>query len=247
MDAVEDHRDVHRVVVEAREIVGFGGVAVPTVFRPVAVFDFAFVGGICGGLEEVFDQIDSVVEHVVVGAAYVDAEFAAEFGAEGGPVALEDVAEVVVFLPVGGDFRIDVAGFLVEDLHGITVGADWAVDGLPDVELFAGARVIAESELVLVGALCCGDGVAEIVAIVGLSDLRVQAPGMKEGVLIFVEVYVGVGAEVDGIGAGDEGAVVMIGIKHFARRWIPIHQCCRRKRSAPSLDRWRGIVFRARG
>ena len=100
-------------------------------------------GGICGGLQEIFDQVDGVVEHVVVGAADVDAELAAEFGAERGPVALQDVAEVVVFLPVGGDCGIDVAGFFVENRRGVAVVTDRAVDRLPDVELFAGAAVIA--------------------------------------------------------------------------------------------------------
>ena len=157
---------------EAREIVGLGGIAVPAVFGAVAVFYFAFVGRVRGGFQKIFDEVDGVVEHVVVGAAHVDAELAAEFGAERGPVRLQDVAQVVVFLPVGGDFGIDLAGFLVENLHGIAVGADWAVDGLPDVELLAGARMGAERELILIAALRGGDGVAEIVAVAGLRDLR---------------------------------------------------------------------------
>jgi len=48
-----------------------------------------------GCVEEIFHQVDGVVEHVIVGATYVDAQLAAEFGAEGGPVALQDGAEIV--------------------------------------------------------------------------------------------------------------------------------------------------------
>ena len=44
---------------------------------------------------------------------------------------------------------------------------------------------------------------------------------MIKGVLVAVEIDVGVGAEVDGIGAGDERAVVVIGIKHLHRQRFP--------------------------
>jgi hypothetical protein len=64
-------------------------------------------------------------------------ELALEFGAERGPVALEDGGEVVVVAPVGGDFMIDDAGALVPDFGGVTIGADRAEDGLPDVPLLA--------------------------------------------------------------------------------------------------------------
>ena len=85
-----------------------GGIAVPAMFGAVAVLYFALVRRVGGGLQKIFDEVDGVVEHVVVGAAHVDAELAAEFWAERGPVALQDVAEVVVFLPIGGDFGIDL-------------------------------------------------------------------------------------------------------------------------------------------
>ena len=194
-------------------------------------------------LQKIFDEIDGVVEHVVVGAAHVDAELAAEFGAERGPVALENVAQVVVFFPVGGDFRIDVAGFLIENLLGITVRADWAVDGLPDVELFAGARVVAESELVLIGALRGGDGVAEIVAIVRAAATCVCGPCMKKAFLSFVEIDVGVGAEIDRIGASDERAVVMIGIKHLHGDGFPSAGGAAVNEASPALADGAKLLF----
>jgi len=61
------------VVVQAGKVVRLMGVAVPAVFGAFTVFYFAFVRGIGSGLQEVFDQVDGVVEHVIVGAADEDA------------------------------------------------------------------------------------------------------------------------------------------------------------------------------
>src|SRR5579872_3205960 len=47
-DALQDHRNVHGVVVQAREIVRLGGIAVPAVFGAVAVFYLALVGRVRG-------------------------------------------------------------------------------------------------------------------------------------------------------------------------------------------------------
>jgi hypothetical protein len=140
-DAVEDDGEVLGVVVEAGEVIGLGGIAVPAMLGFVAVFDFAFVRGIRGGLQEVFEQIDGVVEHVIIGAADVDVQLAAEFGTKLVPIALKDRGEIVVLLPVGGDVVVDDARFFVENGLRVAVLADGAVDGLPDVKLFAGAGV----------------------------------------------------------------------------------------------------------
>src|SRR5665213_793060 len=79
-DAVHDLGKVHLVVVEAGVGVGFGGVTVPAVLGAGAVFDFAVVGdavaGGAGGLEEVFHQVDGVVEETGVVGAGVEAELA---------------------------------------------------------------------------------------------------------------------------------------------------------------------------
>jgi len=55
-----------------------------------------------------------------------------------------------VLFPVVGDFVIDLSGVLVENLLRITVGADRTVHRLPDIELFAGARVSAERQFILI-------------------------------------------------------------------------------------------------
>src|SRR5262249_12829160 len=56
------------------------------------------------------------VEEEAVEVADVDAEeLAPELGTERGPIAREDVAEVVVLAPVRGDVAVDDAGRLVVD------------------------------------------------------------------------------------------------------------------------------------
>ena len=102
-DAVEDFGQVLRVVVEAREIVGQIRVAVPAMFGFVSVFNFAIIGRIRGGLQKIFEQINGVVEHVIVRAAHVDVQLALKLRAEFRPIALENRAKVVMFLPVFGD------------------------------------------------------------------------------------------------------------------------------------------------
>ncbi len=61
------------MIPETGDVIGEVGVAVPAVFEAVAVFDFA---AIVGGLEEVFHQVDGVVEVEVVHVAAVDMELA---------------------------------------------------------------------------------------------------------------------------------------------------------------------------
>ena len=102
LDALHDLWQVHGVVVQAREIVGQRGVAVPAVLGAVAVFHFAFVGRVAG-LQKILQQVDGVVQKIVVGAADVDVELALQLRAQRRPVALEDVAQIVVLFPVGGD------------------------------------------------------------------------------------------------------------------------------------------------
>ncbi len=155
---------------------------------------------------------------------------------------LQDVAQVVVFLPVGGDFGIDLARFFVENLHGIAVGTDWAVDGLPDVELLAGARMGTERELILIATLRGGDGVAEIVAVAGLRDLGMRTLDV-EGVRVFVQIDVGVGAEVDGVGARDECAVVVIGIKHLHGDRFPAAGAATVDEARPALANGTELLF----
>src|SRR6185312_14338006 len=137
------------------------------------------------------------VEEEAVLVADVDAEqLALELGTEGGPIALEDVAEVVVIAPVRGDLVIDDAAGLVEDATRIAVGAERREDRLPDVELLARARVIAEHELELVVLRHRRERVSEAVAAGDARRPPLRTFGI-EGVGVAVEVGRDVGAEVD--------------------------------------------------
>ena len=90
-------------------------------------------------------RVDGIVEEIIVGAADVDVELAVQFRPERRPVALQNGAEIVVFPPVSGDRRIDLAGFLIEDRFRITVFSRRAEHRLPDIELLSGAAVSAQA------------------------------------------------------------------------------------------------------
>ncbi len=77
-----------------------------------------------------------------------------------------------------------------------------------------------ERELVLVHALHRPERLAQVVARRGLQEPRVRALQV-ERVGVLVDVDRGVGAEVDRIRAGDERAVVVIGIEHLDGHRFP--------------------------
>src|SRR6202012_5355924 len=81
-----------------------------------------------------------------VRAPDIDVNLAGEFRTQRGPVALDDMREVVMIAPIRGDVFADRAADLVEDRFWIAVAARGREHRLPDVELPAGARVIALSE-----------------------------------------------------------------------------------------------------
>ena len=137
LDLVEDFGQVLEVVVEARVGVGQVGIAVPAVLGAGAVGDFAAIGWVLGGVEKVLHAIDGVVEEVSVVGTDIDVDLACELRAERGPVALKDGFEIVVLMPVLGNGVVDVTGLFIEDLRRVSIGADWAIDRLPDIELFA--------------------------------------------------------------------------------------------------------------
>ena len=64
------------------------------------------------------------------------------------------------------------------------------------------------------------EGVSEVVAHGGLLNLLVGALEEEE-VLLGVEVDGGVGVEVDRVGAGDEGSVVVVGVEHLHGDGLP--------------------------
>ena len=80
--------------------------------------------------------------------------------------------------------------------------------------------MIAERGLVGDVVADADEGVAEVVAHGGLLDLLVGA-GAVEHVVVVVEVGGHVGVEVDRVGAGDEGAVVVVGIEHLDGEGLP--------------------------
>src|SRR5262249_52962154 len=65
-EALEDLGGVHLVISQAADGIGKFGVAVPAMFGPVAVENLATIGGIGRFLEEVFHQVDGVVQVVIV-------------------------------------------------------------------------------------------------------------------------------------------------------------------------------------
>jgi len=165
-----------------------------------------------GGVEGVLHLVDGAIEEEGVAGADHYVEFALEFGAERGPVSLEDGGQVVVFAPVGGDFFIDRAGALIPDFGGIAVRAGGAEDGLPDVPLLAGAAAGAEDEFPAIAAFGGGEDDAGGSAHFGLGDAAEGADG-PVGVFVVIDVHGLVGVEVDWVGAGAPGAVEIIGIE----------------------------------
>src|SRR5271170_1909552 len=112
-------------------------------------------------------------------------QLALQLESERGPIAAENGAKVVVFLPIGRNLMIDLSRFLVKDGSGIAVGASGGIDRLPDVELFARTRVRAECRFVLIDAFDGDQSLTEIVAHAGLRDAGVGA-FMIKGVLFVV-------------------------------------------------------------
>src|SRR5216684_1308738 len=61
LDAVENLRQIHGVVVQARKIVGKIGIAIPAVLRAITVFYFPVVRRVFGGFQEILQVIDRVI------------------------------------------------------------------------------------------------------------------------------------------------------------------------------------------
>ncbi len=102
--------------------------------------------GQLGGVEELLGQPHGAVEVVVIPGAHGKVQLADEFRAERLPVALQNVVEVVVLLPILGYMVIDRAGLRVEDQLRVAVLAHRAVNRLPDIELLRRAAPAAEHE-----------------------------------------------------------------------------------------------------
>jgi hypothetical protein len=190
----------------------------------VGLVDAVIEGGVGvrvgSGVEEFLHEVHGTVEVVSVGSTDGDVEFALEFGAESGPVALEDGGEVIVLVPVGGDIVIDDAGVLIPDFGGVAIGADGAEDGLPDVPLLARAAVGTKDEFPAIGAFGGGEDLARRRAHLGLEDAAEGTAG-PVGVFVFVDVDHLIGVEVHGVGTGAPGPVEIIRIEDLRGERFP--------------------------
>ena len=203
---------------------------------PVAVRDLAAVGRVLDLLEDVLHQVYGVVQIIVVHVADIDMDLALELLADLGPVALEDVAEVVVLAPVLGDRAVDHAGPLVPDPLGVSVRPDGRIDGLPDVPLLARSALGAEDQLVPVHALERRADVPEVVPHPRPGNL---VPGalVEVGVLVLVEIDDRVGAEVDRDRGRRPSSRCTRRGRTSGRRAPPSRRSSRRRGTAPSRSR----------
>src|SRR5579884_31757 len=122
--------------------------------------------------------------------------------------------------PVVGCFVVNRSCSLVEDRLWIAVLAGWRIYCLPDVELLPGAAAIAkrsfEGDVVAHG----DERVPEIVAHGRLLDVLIGALEV-EHILPLVEIHGQERTEVHRIGARDESAIIVSGIKYLRRKRFP--------------------------
>src|SRR5262249_10792873 len=99
-DALDDLRRVELVITQTRDRIRARVIAVPAMFRAWFVINFT---AIIRRLQEIFDEIDSVVQVVVISFADVNVNLAPEFWSKPGPIAFHDVTEIEILAPVLGD------------------------------------------------------------------------------------------------------------------------------------------------
>ena len=95
------------------------------------------MSGGAGQLQEVFHQVDRIVQEIGVIRADIDVELAPQFRASW-PIALQYRVQIVMFAPIFGGGVIDHSSPFVEDRLRIAVLCSGRIDRLPDVELLAG-------------------------------------------------------------------------------------------------------------
>ena len=86
-------------------------------------------------LQKFIQQVNAHVQEITVGVANVNVDLVRDLRTERRPARLENVAEVVVFLPIRSDLLVDLAGGLVPDALWIPVGTDGTIRRFPDVPL----------------------------------------------------------------------------------------------------------------
>jgi len=176
--------------------------------------------GIFGRVHKVLHQMDCIVEVPSVHVADGKVEFADEFWAKGGDIALQDITQVVMLSPVGGHFRINVPGGWIPDGLRIAVSSDRTEDGLPDAELFRGASVCAHDLFTTNRRLHDGDDFALGVAHFAARHLAEWA-FLKESVLVVIDVDELVGAEIDRVRAIAVSAVIEVWIENLGSGSFP--------------------------
>src|SRR5579884_2053831 len=99
-DTLNDLRRVHLMVAQARDGVWPGVVSVPAMLRTVTIIHLAAVMRIFRVLQNVFHQIDGVVEEKIVPGSTIDMNFAFQFFADLGPISFQDMSEIIVLAPI---------------------------------------------------------------------------------------------------------------------------------------------------
>ena len=107
-------RQIHLIVVQPRIPIGLLGIAVPAVLgaRPIANLALVrhAVSGSAGLLEEIFHQINRIVQEISVIGADVKMKLALQLRPQRRPVPLQNRIQVVVLAPVLSRFVIDRPG-----------------------------------------------------------------------------------------------------------------------------------------
>src|SRR5262245_13788128 len=219
-DSIKDLRQVHYIVSQPRKMIGQAMIAVPAMFGAITVIHLAPVKRICRALQKLLDQVDGVVQIVIVHVAAVDVYLAFELRAERFPIALENVAEIVIVAPVFGDRTIYLAGHLVPDALRIAVGSHRRVNRLPDVPLIARPALRSQNQLLVIHLFERRGQVSEIVAESGARRALPLALDVI-GVIVFVDVYHREGAKIDRIGTCRETSVEHIRVEHLGGQRFP--------------------------
>ena len=147
-------------------------------------------------------------------------DLALKFRAEFLPVALHNVAEIVIVAPVFSDLVVNFACALVPDALGVAIFAIRGIDGFPDIPLLARACLVTEDKFPAILHFDRVGNMSEIVALARLVDLAERAFIIK-GVVFLINVGDHHLAEVDRIRAGCEGAIVLIRIFHLNCQSFP--------------------------
>src|SRR6266576_1151252 len=185
------------------------------------------------------------VEVPGVGFSYKEMHFSCELRPQRFPIPLHDGAQVVMFLPVLGDFMVDFTGALVEDRLRITVFTNRTEGRLPDIELLSRAPVCSQYQFVVISLLHGGEHQS-----IGLAHFRPwHAPEdslAKISVVVAIQIGGYVGAEVDHVRTEDPGSVVVVRIKHLRAESLPASSRSAVHRAGPAFPDSSEFLFNVR-